>query len=325
MKRILALLLALTLAFVFVACSNEKDTTSEPDTSTTQTENASTDTNDTQTSETDSDESSSDTETPSNSTPTTNTETSKPTTNDKDNTTSSKPSDTTSKPTTSNPTEISTSKHTHNYSAATCTTPRKCSCGATDGSALGHKWIGATCKVPKTCGVCNIKEGNVSEHVIENGLCKFCKETIVVLPENLDVTKTYVHISEIDDFELENVYYRDIIKVDTIFFSENSHIGERGLFSSNQYDYTEHDTKISYEGKEYYYFLGGVGIGITYEFIEQQIIIRDESEPTEYAILNLLSDGSLKIVSKTDKFKGNWETQVGWIYKPTTYNFFNET
>ena len=110
MKRILSLLLALTLVFALVACSNEKDTTSEPDTSTTQTETENTDTNDTQTSETDTDESSSVTETPSNSTPTTSTETSKPTTSNKDNTTSSKPTNTTSTPSNSTPT------HTHSWS-----------------------------------------------------------------------------------------------------------------------------------------------------------------------------------------------------------------
>ncbi len=43
MKKILSLLLALTLVFALVACSNEKDTTSEPYTSTTQTETESTD------------------------------------------------------------------------------------------------------------------------------------------------------------------------------------------------------------------------------------------------------------------------------------------
>ncbi len=120
MKRILSLLLALTLVFALVACSNEKDTSSDPDSSTPTTQTESTDTNDTQTSETDTDESSSVTETPSNSTPTTSTETSKPTTSNKDNTTSSKPTNTTSTPTTSNPTTStpsnSTPTHTHSWS-----------------------------------------------------------------------------------------------------------------------------------------------------------------------------------------------------------------
>lgn len=94
MKKFLSLLLALALVFALVACSNEKDTTSESDTSTpiTQTQTESTDTNDTQTTDSDTtDESSSDAETPSNSTPTS-TETSKPTTSNKENTISSKES-----------------------------------------------------------------------------------------------------------------------------------------------------------------------------------------------------------------------------------------
>ena len=118
MKRILSLFLALTLVFALVACSNEKDTTSEPDTSTSQNESA----NNTETAYGDSiDESSSDTETPSDSAPTTSTGTSKPTTNDNDNTTSSKPSSTTSTPTTSKPTE--TNKPTSSTPSTTPSTP----------------------------------------------------------------------------------------------------------------------------------------------------------------------------------------------------------
>ena len=124
MKRILSLLLALSLVFGLVACSNEKNTASEPDTSTTtQTETESVNNSDTQTSETDtSDESSSDTETPSNtnsSTPQTNT--SKPTTSttkpsnttkpsEPSNTNSSTPQTNTSKPTTSTTKPSNTTK-----------------------------------------------------------------------------------------------------------------------------------------------------------------------------------------------------------------------
>ncbi len=118
MKKFLALLLALTLVFALVACSNEKDTTSEPDTSTTQTETESTENTETTDSDT-ADESSSETETPSSSSsaPTTSMETSKPTTNDKDNTTSIPTTSipTTSKPTTSSTPSTSTPSHTHNW------------------------------------------------------------------------------------------------------------------------------------------------------------------------------------------------------------------
>ena len=64
------------------------------------------------------------------------------------------PSSTTSTPTTITKPETSTPStttkpsnptHTHSYSSATCTTPAKCSCGATNGSALGHKYSNGVC------------------------------------------------------------------------------------------------------------------------------------------------------------------------------------
>jgi len=118
MKKILALLLALTFVFVFVACNNEKDTTSQTDTSTSTTQTESTDNTESTDSDT-TDEISSDTETPSS---------------------------ITSTPTTSNP------SHTHSFSIATCTEPKKCSCGATSGSALGHDFTSGVCT---RCGTTN--------------------------------------------------------------------------------------------------------------------------------------------------------------------------
>ena len=39
--------------------------------------------------------------------------------------------------------------HSHNYSAATCTNPQTCSCGATIGNAAGHTYSGGKCTI---CG-----------------------------------------------------------------------------------------------------------------------------------------------------------------------------
>lgn len=51
--------------------------------------------------------------------------------------------------------------HVHSFSAATCTSPKKCTvCGATEGSASGHKWKAATPSAPKTCTVCGATEGS---------------------------------------------------------------------------------------------------------------------------------------------------------------------
>ena len=62
----------------------------------------------------------------------------------------------TTEPTTAPTTEPS---HTHSFSSATCTAPKTCSCGATEGEANGHNWKDATYTSPKTCTVCGTTEG----------------------------------------------------------------------------------------------------------------------------------------------------------------------
>lgn len=71
----------------------------------------------------------------------------------------------TTEPTTAPTTEPTTTPtteppHTHNFNPATCTTPKTCSCGATEGEANGHSWKEATYSSPKTCTVCGSTEGN---------------------------------------------------------------------------------------------------------------------------------------------------------------------
>ncbi len=65
----------------------------------------------------------------------------------------SKPTSTTNQPT-----------HTHSYSNATCTSPKKCSCGATAGTALGHQFSSATCTSPQICSRCGATSGNALGH-----------------------------------------------------------------------------------------------------------------------------------------------------------------
>jgi len=53
--------------------------------------------------------------------------------------------------------------HEHSWSNATCTEPQKCSCGETQGDALGHDWKDATYEAPKTCSRCGITDGSPLE------------------------------------------------------------------------------------------------------------------------------------------------------------------
>ena len=55
----------------------------------------------------------------------------------------------------------------HVWSDATCTAPKTCICGATDGEALEHSWTDATCTAPKTCSGCGATEGEALGHSYE--------------------------------------------------------------------------------------------------------------------------------------------------------------
>ena len=76
-----------------------------------------------------------------------------------------------------NKTSIEDNKHhSHSFASATCTEARKCSCGETEGAALGHKWQEATCQRPKSCYKCNKIEGEKADHSMINDKCKWCYE-----------------------------------------------------------------------------------------------------------------------------------------------------
>ena len=115
-------------------------------------------------------------------------------TEDKDPTASNTPSATDSVPetTTSSSTQA---PHSHSYGEATCTAPAKCSCGATNGSALGHSFSNgkcsrcgtadpnyvahshsygaATCTAPAKCS-CGATNGSALGHSYSNGKCSRC-------------------------------------------------------------------------------------------------------------------------------------------------------
>ena len=63
--------------------------------------------------------------------------------------------------------------HIHNFSAATCTEPKTCECGETEGEALGHNFADATCTEPKTCA-CGATDGEALGHTLVDGVCSVC-------------------------------------------------------------------------------------------------------------------------------------------------------
>ena len=137
MKKILALLLSLCLLFHLAACKKNETINNTPSNSSqTDIDNSKSDVSDRtetegfpQTGESVATEETTDT-TPETSSPTESLPSE-----------SSKPQESTGTP-----------QHTHSYSAATCTTAPKCSCGATSGNALGHSYNQDICS---RCGNSN--------------------------------------------------------------------------------------------------------------------------------------------------------------------------
>lgn len=72
------------------------------------------------------------------------------------------------------PTTELTTTHKHVFSKATCTSPKTCSCGVTQGEPNGHSWESATCTSPKMCSVCGETSGYATSHDYSDGYCFYC-------------------------------------------------------------------------------------------------------------------------------------------------------
>ncbi len=65
-------------------------------------------------------------------------------------------------------------KHVHSYTIpANCTSPARCSCGATYGNPLGHVWSPGNCSSPAICSICRAT-GAYGNHTYQNNKCTIC-------------------------------------------------------------------------------------------------------------------------------------------------------
>lgn len=151
--------------------------------------------------------------------------------------------------------------HTHRYSNATCTEPAKCSCGATNGAALGHSWQNATCIAPKTCKTCGATEGGTGDHAYANGVCSVCGASLYLNPKTNISSSEYVGKFRVDGTMLIGVgllFEGDVCVVLDRFYNS---AGEPG------------GNSVTYKGTVYH----SEGAGQTpynYEFTDSEIIIK---------------------------------------------------
>ena len=185
------------------------------------------------------------------------------------------------------------SAHIHSYSGATCTESAKCSCGATEGSALGHKWKEATCQAPKTCTVCNETEGNTVDHSLDSsGQCKWCQQILTVSPANLknreyeiwplatDSTETFYSLSI--DFDSRKISY------DMYLSCEAMHDPQPNVRCGSVY----------YKNKGYHLEGTSGSLTFTNQISDNYIVISNIKYHMDVIItLEVLSNDTLRVVS----------------------------
>lgn len=181
--------------------------------------------------------------------------------------------------------------HTHSFSAATCTEPQRCLCGATQGNALGHKWNEATCKAPKTCSVCNVTEGAIKDHIFKNGKCTMCQlDDSINTKENFNINLVY------KGYVLED-NSNTLITVKFWYDSEDKVYAIR----QNWYykEYYEGAETITYNGNNYY---GGDGGGFPIKCIinTTSIEFRDFETEEVLGIYAMQHDKKLRLISNTN-------------------------
>lgn len=198
-----------------------------------------------------------------------------------------------------------TEAHTHTYSEATCTEAAKCSCGATNGSALGHSWQSATCKAPKTCKTCGATEGSKGDHTYKNGVCSVCGATSVLNPKTDLSTKEYVGNLNVSG---------DMLIGAALQFDGEACVVVDRYFNSVQTDPSQ--TPIVFEGKNYYSEGGGQNPHY-YELTDTEILVKGsfwgEDADTVTIKLVLQGNGMLKVTYST-----NSQFPVGTVLSTNT-------
>ena len=285
MKKTTAMLLALVMLLSLCACSNNDSQTTDPS-------NSSQATTEGKENHTDSTEGT---------TGTTQAPTDEPTTAPTNEPTTTPTEQPTSAPTTEPP-------HTHNFNPATCTTPKTCSCGATEGNAAGHSWNNATCTAPKTCSKCGATEGNAAghsykdatctapktcskcgttsgsavEHKYTDGKCSTCGKEDIVNP------KEYFNPVDYVSFEIQE----HGIWIVQIFWDGSEYVVASARYVKTVDNPDLHMNYIDYKG-ERYYLTGCASPSFTYRLTDTYVefLDPDNSPCAKYALQH---DGALR-------------------------------
>lgn len=326
MKKIISLLLVATLVFAFSACGKNKDATFKEDTNKTTEQKQTDKVVDDEAGTTDENDDDSQTENSNKlennssneqSSADSKTGTNNTTTNDNSNKNNNQSdgNGTTTKPNTN----TQTNTHKHSFVAATCTTSKKCSCGATEGKALGHTYANATCTTPKTCSVCKATSGSALGHNYDiDGVCTRCKtkDPSFTYPTASSMEGRWATIVYIDDSRYPRHRLSccfDAFGKGTFDFADTFCVLEEELAEEDQGVAVQSNAFVL-DNKCYYCFGGGFVCpeNTTYNETGDTIKIVDGNNKT--MILQRVSTNTMKVKSVDSGFADDMLT-VNTIFK----------
>ena len=185
--------------------------------------------------------------------------------------------------------------HTHSYAAATCTKAATCTCGATQGAALGHSWQPATCQAPKTCKTCGATEGAKGNHTYKNGQCTICGAADRLNPQTaLERSVEYLGGFAVQGNDLVGWAFQIDAGDDTVCI-----LSERYFSSTAE----AAGTPVVYKGVTYY-SMGGAPNPYYCTITSTEILVQGslyEEKSTAVTLrLTLQSDGMLRVTQSAN-------------------------
>ena len=146
-----------------------------------------------------------------------------------------------------------TPAHTHTWKAATCTAPKSCDCGATEGAAAGHNWKAATCAAPKTCSTCGVTDGAAAAHTYSNNVCSGCGADHSVKAFEGKIWMATIILAGTDE-------YGERLERAALAPSSGKTFSYKDFFEKNPHDEPVYDEEV-YNGKTYYNYSFSAAMG----------------------------------------------------------------
>ena len=166
-----------------------------------------------------------------------------------------------------------------------------------------------------------LKKGKIKLSDLDKWNIRYYKDPIVISPNKLDTTKSYMFMVECGDLKVSGTKLKDVVMPLYFNFSSFSKTNLKATFSNLGY-YTPKDIngsnseRFTYNGKTYYYHSAPNGYvkDLVCEIEDDALVVRYKDNLKAFAKLHVLADGTIMVVGITPDFE---DLKFGMIFKHT--------